>query len=459
MTGILNTLGVGSGVDTGAVINALVTAQNAPRDAALNARSTRTEASISALGQLRAGVDGLTAGLTARTAGGVLGAQPASSDPTIALATATSGPTPALLTTTLEVLQLARAQTLVSPLLSDANAPVGLGTLTLTVNGVRTPIVVTDAGATLAGLRDAVNASGSGVGATIIADASGARLVLKGGTGSIGAFTVEVAPASGETGLTRFVFDGSGGTMNAATSAVDAHLLLDGVAVSRSTNVVADLLPGISLTLRRAAPGAAVTIAPTRNTAQLTATVGDLVSTMSALSALVATVVKAGDGQTQAATLAGDGATRRLAQQLGALTSAPVLPSVAPGLPNRLADLGIVTARDGTYSVDTARLTFVVARYPDAVEALLTALTKPGGPVARFQAGFDATVGPGGVTTSLSRTRAVIVADRATLASRTGDYRAMLVRQYAAMEAAVAASKATGTFLDGQIKAWNQTSR
>ena len=456
---VLNSLGVGSGVDTTAVIDALVNAQNTPRDAALTARSTKVEASISALAQLRSGVDGLFTGLSARTAGGVLGAQPASSDVSVVTATATAGPTPALATTTVEVLQLARAQTLVSPPLADADAAIGLGTLTLTVKGVAVRVVVDASRNTLAGLRDAVNAAAGGVTASIVSDAGGARLVFKGDTGSAAAFTIDAAPASGDTGLSRFAYPGQGGAMTAATTAADAQLLLDGVAVSRPTNAIADLVPGVALVLKKVAPGAPVTVAPSRNPIQLAATVGDLVATMSALSGLVASLTKAGDGTTQAAALVGDGATRRLAQALGALTSAPVLPSVAPGIPNRLADLGIVTARDGSFSVDNARLSAVAAKYPDAIEAMLTSLTKAGGPIAVLRSTFDATVGQGGVTATLANARTSIAANRAALATRTADFRATLVKQFAAMEAAVAASKATGAFLDQQIKAWNQTTR
>ena len=144
----------------------------------------------------------------------------------------------------------------------------------------------------------------------------------------------------------------------------------------------------------------------------------------------------------------------RLRQQLSSLTSTPVVSNAAAGVPSRLADLGIVTARDGTLTVDEKLLAAAVATNPDAVNALLTKLTATDGPLTQIHTGFDATVSATGTTDNLVRQRTQVATNTAALATRMDDYRANLVKQYAAMEAAVAASKATQSFLDEQIKAW-----
>jgi len=472
MVSILNSLGVGSGVDTTALIDALVNAENAPRAAALTSRATKVEATVSALSQVRAGLDGMVSGLASRTAGGVLGAQPASSNTAVVAAAATSGATPTLLPTTIEVRRLATGQTLVAAALATADAPVGLGTFTLTTGtitagdgsfgfaaGTTAPVTVTiDAtNNTLFGLRDAINATHTGVAATIINDGAGARLILKGATGSASAFTVDTSPLADHMGLARFVYAPASTTMTSAATAQDASLILDGIVVTRASNTVTDLIPGVTLALRSVGSGAPVTIAPSRDIAGIKTAVSDLAATLSALNGLIASLTKPADAQSVAGALIGDSAIGRLRQQLGTLTSTPVLAGVATGVPNRLADVGLVTARDGTLTVDDARLAAAVGANPDAVNALLSGLTAANGPLARIRTGFDAVVGSSGTTDALTQQRTAIATNRATLTARTADYRAGLVAQYAAMEAAVAASKATQSFLDEQVKAWNRT--
>ena len=228
-----------------------------PKDAAaLTARSTRNDARISGVAQVNAGLNGLIAALSTRTAGGALGPLPASSDSTIVAASATSGATPLLSPVGIEVRALAGGQTLVSNAIGSPTAPVGLGTLTLTLGtatsdgtggfgfsgGSVLPITVTidAANNSLIGLRNAINGSQAGsavpIVASIIADGSGARLVLKGPTGAASGFIIAPDPEKGDDGLTRFIHTPALSAMTAASNARDATLVIDGVTVARPTN-------------------------------------------------------------------------------------------------------------------------------------------------------------------------------------------------------------------------------
>lgn len=107
MVSVLTTLGVGSGIDTTALIDALVKAERDPRDTALAARSTKVEARISGLAQVKSGLGALVTALATRTAGGALGPLPGSSDSSIVAASASNGATPLLNAAELEVKTLA----------------------------------------------------------------------------------------------------------------------------------------------------------------------------------------------------------------------------------------------------------------------------------------------------------------------------------------------------------------
>lgn len=472
MVSVLNTLGVGSGVDTTALIDALVKAEHDPREAALTARSAKVEARISGLSQVKSGLSALTTALAARTHGGALGPLPGSSDTSVVAASATNGATPLLSPVELEVKTLAGGQTLVSGSLAGSSAPVGKGVLTLR-SGTMTPdglggfgfagsaaapveVTIDATNDNLTGLRDAINAAQTGradaVQASVIADGSGARLVLKGPSGASSAFVVT---ADGDPGLARFVHQPGTSAMTAATSARDASVVVDGVAVTRPTNNFSDLIDGVTLDLRRAAPGTTVTIAATRDADGLKTATRDLVAALGELNTLTAGLVKAGNDSGDAGALAGDGTMRRLRGQLASLTSAPVATGSAKV--TRLADLGVTTLRDGSLAIDDARLAAAVASAPDAVEKLLAGLTAgASGPLTTIAATLGGT-GASAVDSRYVREQTVIARDRTDLDARMTTYRAMLVKQYAAMESAVAASKATMSFLDAQIKAWNQT--
>lgn len=470
MVSILNTLGVGSGVDTKAIIDAIVAAEQTPRDTALTKQSAKVEAQISGLAQVRAGIDGLFAGLTGRTTNNALGAQPVSSDASIVTAVAVVGAAAQLASTMLEVRSLAGGQTLVAADLANVGAAVGLGVLTLQTgtmtagaagnfsfapgSAAATTITITAANNTLGGLRDAINTANSGIVASVIDDGTGARLVLKGATGAAAAFTISAASVDGDTGLARFVYQSGTPTMTQAATAHDAQLVVNGVAVTRGSNVISDLIDGVTLTLKHAATGTMATVAPVRDTEGIKTAVRDLTATLSALNALTASLSKAGDANTAAGALTGDTSIRRLQQAVRSLTSTVVIPGAAVGTPSRLSDLGIVTARDGTLSIDEKILAAAVAADPEAVNTLLTRLTATGGPLTQIHADFDTAVSSSGTTDNLTRQRAQVATDTAALATRMTDYRASLIKQYAAMEAAVAASKETQSFLDQQIKAW-----
>ena len=236
--------------------------------------------------------------------------------------------------------------------------------------------------------------------------------------------------------------------MTPAAVAADADLRVDGVPVKRSTNSIADLIEGTRLTLTRAAVGTIVTVAASRDAAGLRTAVGDLVDALNAVQSLGKALTQGGTSDTQAGALAGDATMRRVRQQLLSLTT---------GGSAGLQSLGVTTSRDGTLTVDTARLDKALADDPDAVEAMLVALTAAAGPLAAPRNELS-TATSDGTSGRLVREQRSIAVERATVDARSATFREQLSRQYAAMERAVAASKSTQSFLEAQIKAWNGSS-
>ncbi len=219
----------------------------------------------------------------------------------------------------------------------------------------------------LAGLATAINKSGAGLTASIVEDGIGARLVLKSGTGEANAFTLEVG-AGAAPALARFAYDPNvTGGMTRAQEAQDALVKLDGVEIARKTNAISDLVAGVTIQLKTAKPGTTIALGSSSPSAAIRQGVDDFVTAYNELKALLDEATAPGSGSTGAGPLRGDTSIREMQRQLARLTSTALS---SAGGPRTLAEIGVRTERDGTLTLDSARLDAMLAADPEGVEAL-----------------------------------------------------------------------------------------
>ena len=360
-------LGIGSGLDVNAMVKGLADAQRAPKQAQIDKRETLNEARISSLAEISGAIDSFSSALTSLISGGTLFTQPTVSEPGLLSAKAVAGARLNGLAVELEVVQLAKAQTLESTSFAAGADPVGQGTLTLTSGGNNFDIVIDGTNDSLDGLARAINGANAGVSASVVTDSTGARLVLKGATGDAAAFTLSV-PVGTVSGLERFAFGpGVTGGMTEAQPAQDAIVRMDGVEVRRARNSFTDLVSGVQIDLKKAEPGTIVSLGTTRPTAEITQAVNDFAAAYNELMTLMTEATKPGVGA-EGGALRGDVGVRAMQRQLRELTGTKL--TVAGNGPHTLAEIGVRTNRDGTLSVDAFRLQQQLADNPDAVEAL-----------------------------------------------------------------------------------------
>ena len=449
VSSIANSLGFGSGIDTKQLVTDL---SNASRDPKIKHMATLTQANqtrISALAKARSDLDGFADSLSQMVSDGTLRSTPTVSDESVLGATSRAGLSADSFAATVVVNQLARAQTNYSGVVADRTAAIGTGTMTLSVGGVAKTITIDATNNSLDGLANAINASGAGVTASIIADDGGHRLILKGPTGAASAFTL-TADAGADPGLSAF----GTGTMTLGQSAANAEFTIDGVAFSRANNIIDDVVPGMSLTLKKAAPGQPVDIGASRPLNMIKQTVGDFVAVYNQLK------------QSMVAASKLPGATsslRELERELGGLLHKVIS---SHGSINKLSDIGISTTKEGLLSIDNSKLDKVLAADAGAVEALFnprrdathTEFSDPGIAFA-LDAIRDKAVGANGTMDRVSKS---LQAQKETLADRLeaieereDAYRARLEKQYGALDAKLAAFKATQTYLEQQIKLWS----
>jgi len=445
---IISSLGGGSGLDTTKMIDDLANASRQPKLDLLNKRSDTIKAKISAVAQARSDLENFASSFADLVAGGTLQSQPAVSDPSIVGATASTGTRLGSLSGELEVTQLAKSQTLYSDYTSDPAASLGGGAMTLTVGTRAISFTLDSTTDSLNGLATAINSSGAGITASVRTDANGSRLVLRGASGGANAFTL----SSNDPGLQSYTF-GSGSGLTLGQAAQDAKFTLDGVAYSRSENAVADVITGVTLTLKKAAPGVPVSLSADSPGQALRQTLGDFVSVYNTLKKdLLAARTATG----------GDSAVRSLEQQLSSLlsfacTSGPHVRS--------MSDLGVATNRDGSIRVDTTVFEAALKKYPDEVESLFsptrddthTASSDPGIAIA-LKTINDKVTGGGGAMESLRQRLENesdgVAKDKDRMETREAAYRARLQQQFGTLDSRMSALKATQSYLEQQVKVW-----
>lgn len=372
---ILSTLTTGSGIDTGTIITALTAAKKSSLEDNLTTQQTANTAQISSLATISSDISTFASSLQQLIAGGTLQTQPTSSNSSVLTATALSGATIGDLADTVNVSQLAQAQTLESTPVAD-DASYASGTLQITTTGGASVTLTAGTDFTdLNSLVTAINAQTgtTGVTASTVSNSSGTHLVMKGTTGSAQGFSIAATgdaaafaytPTSGDTS-TADVTGASGSTgMQRLQVAQNSAFTIDGVSYSRSSNTVADAINGVSLVL---AGTGTTTMGSTRPTAAITQAVNDYVTTYNQLIAALGTATAGATSTASAGPLRGNSTIRDMQRQLAALTTTPL---TASGTINTLAQIGVSTNQDGTLSVNSTALSNALINTPDAVEAM-----------------------------------------------------------------------------------------
>ena len=448
---LLKGLSAGSGVDTGTLVTSLVSAQFAARTAALKTKSDTITAQISGVGTLKSTMTGFSTALANLVKGGSLQTQPASSNAAILSATAQSGAKLSGLSSSITVTRLATGQvarTATPVAAADRTKSLNTGALTLTIGGKDTAIDVGDG--SIDAIAAGINASKTGVTASVVTDANGgAYLSVKGATGSANAFTLK-----GEKGDALDI-GGSATKTSLVSTAQNAQLTVDGIAVARPSNTVSDLVTGVTLQLNGIST-VPVSLTSTPPTDALTQAVNDVVTTYNE-------VLKTITEQTDPITgnLRADPAAKSLLRSLQALVSKPLVGGAIAGLPRSLSEIGVATNTDGTLRVDSALLAKQLAANPDTIEAMFApsgtnALSLSATLTALTTSATSTVTGLGASTVRYTAAEADVAKQQDKVTDQSAQLTTRLTQQYASMNSRVSAYKSTQTFLTNQIAAWNK---
>ena len=372
----ISSIGIGSGLDINSIITQLVAVEQVPLTK-LKSEASSLQTKLTTYGKVQSYLSALREASSALTRTDTWGATTGtSSDPT-AVAVTTSATTKTG-NYTLEVQRLAASQSNATATFANADTLVGEGSLhielgawgagqtSFTPKAGATAIDITVAapGATLAGLRDQINAAGAGVTASVLSDANGARLVLRStATGAANGFRIGVTDTDGNNtnsaGLSALAFDPSAGvtTMAQALAAANASATLNNLPISSESNTLSNVLDGMSLTLNK------VTTAPVQVTAaqdntSMRKTLDSFVSAYNDLNKLLADQTKYDAATKAAGGLQGDSAAVGIRAQVRSMIGAT---STASTMFTRLSDIGFDVKLDGSLALNDTKVNNALA--------------------------------------------------------------------------------------------------
>ena len=251
---ILPGLGLGSGLDTTAIVKALVDADKSAKQTQINRQTNTNTSQISGVGTLKSVLANFQAAI--KNLGDTktpqfLGYNATSSDPKVLTSVASNSAVNG--TYVIKVNSLAtssKVATAAFPL--GPTSAIQDGTLNITQNGIARPVTIPP-GATLQTVRDAINTQqgANGFSANIVTDSFGSRLVL----GSTATGLNSDITLSGIPGLEITAGQKMGPTPDENSAgaigelAANASFTVDGLAISSKSNTVDGAISGLTLNL------------------------------------------------------------------------------------------------------------------------------------------------------------------------------------------------------------------
>jgi flagellar hook-associated protein 2 len=346
-------LGAGAGFDTKKIVEALVNAERAPTEARINSKIAESDAKISGLGKAVSVLSVVKDAAERLKVAKDFNTFTVNNSQESAFS-ATSTTSARAGSNNITVSQIAQEQRSVSnAFASETNAfnanPITVSISVGSSNPTTTDITVTDA--SLQGTVSAINAANLGVTAEIVDTGAAGdryRIQLIGETGAENAFTL----TSSDSAL----------TFSSVQTATDAQLNVNGIDFTRSSNVIDDVITGVTLSLNTVTSGAA-NLSINQDDSQARANIVDFVAIYNEAQRQLKELSNSSVG----GELAGDSIFRSLTSSLRSLVLGTS--SSASGNVSNLSDMGISVSRTGELNVDDTKLDNALANnYADVVK-------------------------------------------------------------------------------------------
>ncbi len=444
-TSSFTSLGVGSGLDLEGIITKLMSVEQQPL-LALQKRETAYNAKISALGSLKStlaslqtAAGGLTPAIGKSAADKFASFSAGVADSSLANATASTGAVAG--NYTLSNIELAGAQQIRRTAIA---LPSAAGALTIQV-GAGDPVTANiAANATLADVVSAINNSSTAVSASIINDGAADHLILTAkDTGA--ANTIKISGQDGWSGALDYSGAGSSGDWTESSAAKNASLQINGIAVTSASNTLKTAIQGVTLNLTKAG---STTLSVSKDvTAGLSNALNAFISAYNAANTSMSALGAYNPVTKAAGALQGNSTLRSAQNQVRSV----LFDTVAGGSSayQRLSDIGVAVAKDGSLSLDAAKLNKAIAADYNGVANLVA---KVGGAYNTTLANIVGASGSLVAATDSATSMLKSLQNRENaLSSRLNIIEANYRKQFTALDKMIAGMNKTSSYLTQQL--------
>ncbi|WP_415902741.1 flagellar filament capping protein FliD [Neptuniibacter sp. QD29_5] len=394
---IIKSLGAGSGIDTANLVSSLVEVERAPLQNRLDTKEAKLEAQISAYGTLKSSLSELQGALAPLADNDTFNGRSVSFPETDVITPNSVDPGAQTGTYQIEVVDVARAQSLASSAYADKDAAIGAsGTMTIsfgkwTYNGSNEPTsfatndekaalnITVEAGDSLQDIADEINdAEDADIQASVLLVDGQYQLLLTAPSGVSNAMQITTSADGSDNGsLVDFEFNSTNfSTTTETQQGTDAELKVNGLTVYRDTNDISDVIQGFDFTLNKADPGQSYTFAVNEDKGVAEQAIRDFVEAYNLFYETAENLTKYTtdeEGNTVRADLATDGAAKTIVNRVRAMIGATV-----PGVDDAftaLTNVGVRTELDGSLTINEDDLQLALNDNFELIESLFASDT------------------------------------------------------------------------------------
>jgi flagellar hook-associated protein 2 len=395
----IESLGLGSGVLTNDLVEKIVGAEREAADKRLDRDEEILDARITAYGEIKSLASTLQSATSALSLPSTAGSTTASSsDESILTTEASILAEPG--TYSIEVLNTAKAHSVVSDAYSSTTEIIGGGNIQITFgentydvdgNFVSQDIDPTKGGplieiaenSTLTSIREAINDANIGAKASIINDGTGYRLVITSeDTGVSNAMRITtlddsgVAQTSGLAALSYNAVQSGASSMSETARGEDALLTANGLTITRESNAIEEVVPGVTLNLLSADVGKPISIVVAPDTAGIQEKIQDFVNAYNDFKKFSDELTSYNSDTDQAGLLLGDSTIRGIQSQIRSMISQPI-EGLSGTKYRSLTELGVNTDRTNDFLLEFDPAVFSKAMKEER-ESIISILAKSG---------------------------------------------------------------------------------
>ncbi|WP_338849042.1 flagellar filament capping protein FliD [Massilia sp. W12] len=245
---------------------------------------------------------------------------------------------------------------------ADANQSIGTVTIDSSNNSLQ-------------GIRDAINKANIGVSASIISDGSGSNpyhlVISSTKSGASSTLKIDVGGSSPDATISDLLSYDAGGTqkLNQISAAQSTKLTVNGIEVSSNSNTVTDAIQGVSLTVSKTGTSN-LTVA--RDTGGVKSGVQAFVKAYNEFNTTVKSLISYDPATKKAGPLLGDSTAQLIQTQVKKQLSTAI-PGLSGSLSN-LSQIGIAFQKDGSLSLDSAKLSSAMSSNYEDIIGLFAAI-------------------------------------------------------------------------------------